>query len=142
MQSSLYDVYDDDTSRGETHARTHARTLDMAAGKKNAPRGGKRAAKSDDDDEEVEEDEEERVVVEDHQRQPDADDADANGNVDGNGAEEEEERGGEGDGIEDRDDGGATAGRIPRDAAVVRDILKSMVRMVRIAGVERGDATF
>lgn len=101
------------------------------AGTKNA-RGGKRAAKSEDDEaEEVEEDEEQRVVED----QPD--DADADGNdVDGNAAEEEEERGGEGDGIEDRDDGGATAGRIPRDAAVVRDILKSMVR-----GADRGRRT-
>ena len=45
----------------------------------------------------------------------------------GDGAGEDEDEG-EGEGTEDRDDGGATAGRIPRDAAVVRDILKSMVR--------------
>lgn len=117
-----------DDTRGKTHGRARARTFDMA-GTKNA-RGGKRAAKSEDDEaEEVEEDEEQRVVED----QPD--DADADGNVDGN-AEDEEERGDVGDGIEDRDDGGATAGRIPRDAAVVRDILKSMVR-----GADRGRRT-
>ena len=99
------------------------------AGKKNTTRGGKRGAKpedeeDEDEEEEVEEDEQE---VEDPRGEPD-------GNVDGgeDGDEDAEDDGEGGDGMEDRDDGGATAGRIPRDAAVVRDILKSMVRIWRV----------
>jgi len=99
------------------------------AGKKptSSARGGKRAAKPDDSggDGAGEDEDEEPRAVEDRGRGPeDADEgADANG-----AAEDEDEDEGEGEGTEDRDDGGATAGRIPRDAAVVRDILKSMVR--------------
>lgn len=92
------------------------------AGKKNTTtRGGKPGTKPEDGEEEEE--------VEEVDAQRVAEDRPDDANDDGNADAEEDEEEGEGDEIEDRDDGGATAGRIPRDAAVVRDILKSMVRV-------------
>ena len=115
------------STRDAGSPRVRRPTREMA-GKKptSSARGGKRAAKPDDDSDGAGEDEDEEPrAVEDRGRGPeDADEgADANG-----AAEDEDEDVGEEEGTEDRDDGGATAGRIPRDAAVVRDILKSMVR--------------